>query len=52
MIRISKRLGVPSSKLRGFEKGKVGPVDNKDFIEETVTIEFISNFTKYFWMFG
>ena len=31
-VRISKRLGVPSSKLRGFEKGKVGPVDNKDFI--------------------
>ena len=31
-MRISKRLSVPSSKLRGFEKGKVGPVENKDFI--------------------
>ncbi|MDC2997127.1 outer membrane protein assembly factor BamA [Candidatus Pelagibacter sp.] len=31
-VRISKRLNVPSSKLRGFEKGKVGPVDNKDFV--------------------
>lgn len=31
-VRISKRLTVPSSKLRGFEKGKVGPVDNNDFI--------------------
>tara|TARA_A100001015_G_scaffold294738_1_gene372894 strand:+ start:1174 stop:3417 length:2244 start_codon:yes stop_codon:yes gene_type:complete len=31
-VRISKRLRVPSSKLRGFEKGKVGPVDNNDYI--------------------
>ncbi len=31
-VRVSKRLNVPSSKLRGFEKGKVGPVENKDFI--------------------
>ena len=31
-VRISKRLNIPSSKLRGFEKGKVGPVDNNDFI--------------------
>ena len=23
---------MPSSKLRGFEKGKVGPVDNNDYI--------------------
>ncbi len=31
-VRISKRLYVPSKRLRGFEKGKVGPVDNGDFI--------------------
>ena len=31
-VRVSKRLSVPSSKLRGFERGKVGPVDNNDFI--------------------
>ena len=31
-VRISKRLNVPSSKLRGFEKSKVGPVDNNDFV--------------------
>ena len=31
-VRISKRLGIPSSKLRGFEKGKVGPLDNNDYI--------------------
>ncbi len=31
-VRISKRLYIPSSRLRGFEKGKVGPVENNDFI--------------------
>ncbi len=31
-VRISKRLYIPSYKLRGFEKGKVGPVDNDDFV--------------------
>ncbi len=31
-VRISKRLHIPSYKLRGFEKGKVGPVDNNDFV--------------------
>ena len=31
-VRISDRQYVPSSKLRGFEPGKVGPIDNGDFI--------------------
>ncbi len=31
-VRISKRLNIPTSKLRGFEKGKVGPIDNNDYI--------------------
>jgi len=31
-VRVSKRLNVPSYKLRGFEKGKVGPVENSDYI--------------------
>jgi len=31
-VRISKRLYMPSYRLRGFEKGKVGPVDNDDYI--------------------
>ncbi len=31
-VRVSKRLYVPSSKLRGFERGKIGPVDNNDFV--------------------
>ena len=31
-VRISKRLSVPSYKLRGFQAGKVGPVENNDYI--------------------
>ena len=31
-VRISKRLYIPNNKLRGFEKGKVGPKDGLDFI--------------------
>ena len=31
-VRISKRGYVPYSRLRGFEKGKVGPIDNNDYI--------------------
>ena len=31
-VRISKRLNIPSYRLRGFEKGKVGPIENNDYI--------------------
>jgi len=31
-IRVSKRIYIPSRRLRGFESGKVGPVDSGDFI--------------------
>ena len=31
-LKASKRLNVPTSKLRGFERGKVGPVENNDYI--------------------
>ena len=31
-VRISKRLNIPSYRLRGFERGKVGPVENNDYI--------------------
>ena len=31
-VRISKRLNVPSYRLRGFERGKIGPVENNDYI--------------------
>ena len=31
-VKLSERLFIPSSKLRGFEYGKVGPKDGSDFI--------------------
>ena len=31
-VKLSERLFVPSRKLRGFERGKVGPKDGNDFI--------------------
>ena len=31
-VKLTERLSIPSSKLRGFERGKVGPKDGDDFI--------------------
>ena len=31
-VRISKRASIPYSRLRGFENGKIGPIDNNDYI--------------------
>ena len=31
-VRLSDRIFLPSSKLRGFERGKVGPVDGGDHV--------------------
>jgi len=31
-VKISNRLTLPKKKLRGFETGKVGPVDNLDYV--------------------
>ena len=31
-IKLSERLFIPSNRLRGFEKGKVGPMDGNDYI--------------------
>ncbi len=31
-VRVSKRANIPYNRLRGFERGKVGPVDNNDYI--------------------
>ena len=31
-VRVSKRLYMPGNRLRGFEQGKVGPVENNDFV--------------------
>ena len=31
-IKLSERINIPSSRLRGFESGKIGPKDGADFI--------------------
>ena len=31
-VRVSKRMFLPQSKLRGFETGKVGPKDGNDYV--------------------
>ena len=31
-VRVSKRVYIPSSKLRGFESGKIGPKDGEEYI--------------------
>ena len=31
-VRISKRANIPYNRLRGFEKGKIGPVDGNEII--------------------
>ena len=31
-VKLSERLIVPSNRLRGFEKGKIGPLDGADYI--------------------
>jgi outer membrane protein insertion porin family len=31
-VRVSKRLYLPSRRLRGFESGRIGPVENDDFV--------------------
>ena len=31
-VKLSERINIPSSKLRGFEAGRVGPKDGEDFI--------------------
>jgi outer membrane protein insertion porin family len=31
-VRLSKRIGLPTSKLRGFEAGRIGPKDGAEFV--------------------
>ena len=31
-VKLTERLSIPSSRLRGFERGKIGPRDGTDFI--------------------
>ena len=43
-IKLSERIIIPSNRLRGFERGKVGPKDGDDFIggNYAATINFTS----------
>ncbi len=44
-IKLSERLFIPAYKLRGFERGKVGPKDGNDYVggNYVATINFSSN---------
>ena len=48
-IKLSERLTIPSKKLRGFERGKVGPKDGNDYIGGNYisTINTIQQFQNY-----
>ena len=39
-VRVSKRLYLPQTKLRGFESGKVGPKDGADFVGGNYSASF------------
>ncbi len=47
-IKLSERIFLPSSKLRGFERGKIGPKDGDDFIggNHAIAVNFSSTIPK------
>ena len=47
-VKLSERVYLPSNRLRGFERGKVGPKDGDDFIggNFAVSVNFSSNIPK------
>ena len=49
-VRVSKRVFIPSSRLRGFESGKIGPIDGTQYIGGNygAAINFTSTFPKFF----
>jgi len=49
-VRVSKRVYIPSSRLRGFESGKIGPKDGTQYIGGNygVAANFTSSFPKFF----
>ncbi len=44
-VRVSRRLFAPASRLRGFESGKVGPVDSKDHVGGNYVVTFNTSST-------
>ncbi len=49
-VRVSKRIYIPSSRLRGFESGKVGPKDGSQYIGGNygAAVNFTSSFPNFF----
>ena len=49
-IKLSERITIPSSRLRGFETGRVGPKDGDDFVggNYAYSINFASNIPQIF----
>ena len=49
-IKLSERINIPSSRLRGFESGRVGPRDGEDYIggNYAYSINFASNIPQIF----
>ena len=49
-IKLSERIILPSNRLRGFERGKVGPKDGDDFIggNYAATFNFTSTVLKFY----
>ena len=49
-VRVSKRVYIPSSRLRGFESGKIGPKDGKQYVGGNygAALNFTSSFPKFF----
>jgi len=49
-IKLSERISIPSSRLRGFQYGRVGPKDGDDFIggNYAYSINFTSNIPQLF----
>ena len=49
-IKLSERVKIPSRRLRGFESGRVGPKDGKDFIggNYAYSVNFSSSIPQFF----
>ena len=49
-IKLSERITIPSSRLRGFETGKIGPKDGDDYVggNYAYSINFASNIPQVF----
>ena len=49
-IKLSERINIPASRLRGFEAGRVGPKDGDDFIggNYAYSVNFTTNVPKFF----